>query len=308
MAAVTTRATWVDLLDPTADEVRAALPSPIHPAALDTLLRSPQHDDDPRPRLRAEGDYVFGVIVVPVCVNDEDRVFYEEVDLVLTHGFVLTVRKTPPGDPPFDIEPVRQRVASCHSGLAGMVAFHLIDEVAERYLDLTDALHAEIDELEDNVERLPSEHVRSRLSSLRHDLLRIRRTLSPQRDALRGVVDNRVEIAGEELFPRDVELHFAEALETLLRAGEALDFSRDLLSSVRDYHQAKVANQQNEVMQRLTVVASLLLVPTFIVGVYGQNFEHMPELHWFEGYAGSWALIVVSTVAQLIFFRRKGWI
>ena len=76
---------------------------------------------------------------------------------------------------------------------------------------------------------------------------------------------------------------------------------------MRDYSQAKIANDQNEVMKVLTVIASIVLLPTFIVGVYGQNFDHMPELHWRFGYAYSWGVIVVLTLVQLWFFRRKRW-
>jgi magnesium transporter len=89
---------------------------------------------------------------------------------------------------------------------------------------------------------------------------------------------------------------------------DGLDLSRDLLSSARDYQQAKIANEQNEVTKRLTVIASVLLVPTFIVGLYGQNFRHMPELAWRLGYAWSWALIVLTTILQLVIFRWLGWI
>jgi magnesium transporter len=77
---------------------------------------------------------------------------------------------------------------------------------------------------------------------------------------------------------------------------------------VRDYHQSKVANDQNEVMKRLTLVASLALPPTFIVGVYGQNFDVMPELKWAHGYGFSWFLIVASTVGQIVYFKRKRWL
>ena len=76
---------------------------------------------------------------------------------------------------------------------------------------------------------------------------------------------------------------------------------------MRDYLQAKIANDQNEVMKWLTAIASLLLLPTFIVGLYGQNFREIPELHWGFGYAWSWGLIVVTTIGQLWFYRRKGW-
>jgi magnesium transporter len=193
--------------------------------------------------------------------------------------------------------------------VAGLILYHLVDDVAERYLDLIDALNDEIDELEDHVEDWPNERVRTRLSDLRHDLLHIRRTLSPTRDAVRRIVDGRLEIEGvKELFPREVEVQFADVYDKLLRASEGLELSRDLVASSRDYHQAKISNDQNEVMKKLTAIASIVLFPTFIVGVYGQNFDHMPELHWRLGYAYSWTIIIVSTILQLIYFRRKGWL
>ena len=114
------------------------------------------------------------------------------------------------------------------------------------------------------------------------------------------IVDGRVELDDGELFPREVELHFADAYDKLLRATEGLETSRELVAGVRDYFQAKIANDQNEVMKRLTAIASLLLVPTFIVGVYGQNFRHIPELALGLRLRWSWGLIVVDDVGQLV--------
>jgi len=191
-----------------------------------------------------------------------------------------------------------------------MIVYRLVDEIAERYLDLIDDLDEEIDELEEGVEMREPAETRERISHLRHDLLRIRRTLTPMRDAVRRVVDDVVEVEeGPEVFPHDVEVAFNGAYDKFLRATDGLDLSRDLLAGVRDYLQAKVANDQNEVMKTLTVIASLLLLPTFIVGLYGQNFQHhFPEIHWTLGYPFSWALILVTTALQLWFFRRKRWI
>jgi magnesium transporter len=190
-----------------------------------------------------------------------------------------------------------------------MIAYRIVNDVAEKYLDLVDDIDAEIDELEDKVEDQPAATTRERISTLRHDLLHIRRTLAPTRDAVRRVVDGVVEVQkGDEVFPHDVEVAFNSAYDKLLRAFDGLELSRDLLASVRDYHQSKIANDQNEVMKRLTVIASLILVPTFIVGVYGQNFVHMPELHWHLGYAYSWTVIVGTTIIQLVWFRRKHWL
>ena len=144
---------------------------------------------------------------------------------------------------------------------------------------------------------------------MRHDLLHIRRTLAPTRDAVRRVVDDVIEVSeGPEVFPRDVEVAFNSAYDKLLRAFDGLELSRDLLASVRDYHQSKIANDQNEVMKRLTVVASILLVPTFIVGLYGQNFVDIPELRWRFGYAFVWAVIIVTSLLQIVYFKRKRWI
>ena len=220
----------------------------------------------------------------------------------------MTVRKTPPGEEPYDISSVQEVCAKAEGSASGMILYHLVDDVAERFLDLVDALNDEIDELEDNVESWDDERVRRRLSDLRHDVLHIRRTLAPTRDAIRQIVDGRLDVEGEELFPREIELHFADAYDKLLRGSEGLDLSRDLVASVRDYHQSKVANDQNEVMKKLTAIASILLVPTFIVGLYGQNFHRIPELSWAFGYWWSWGWILASTVLQVIYFRRKSWL
>jgi magnesium transporter len=301
-------ATRIDLLDPSSEEVRDKAPKELEDSAIERLLAPPEHEDEPRPTLQGHGDYVFGVFLVAVAVPDEDDVFYQEIDLVITHDTLLTVRKTPPGNrAACDVAIVEKTVKADDS--AGMMAYRLVDEIAERYLDLVDALDEEIDELEDKVENQPAEQTRTRISALRHDLLHIRRTLSPMRDAVRRVIDGVVDVEeGPEVFPKDVEVAFNAAYDKLMRAFDGLELSRDLLASVRDYHQSKIANDQNEVMKRLTVIASLLLLPTFIVGLYGQNFVNIPELRWHLGYLYVWGVILVTTAMQLWWFRRAKWI
>ncbi len=299
---------WIDLVDPDEAELRKQMPKRLHARALDRLIAPAEHEDEPRPTLEGHGDYVFGVFLVPVAVPDENRVYYQEVDLVLTRELVVTVRKTPADGEPFDAAGVHETCTRGGIDDPGMVAYHLVDEVAEHYLDLIDKLNDKIDELDDHVEEWPAEQVRGRISELRHALLHIRRTLAPTRDAIRGIVDGRIELEGQELFPHEVELHFADSYDKLLRASEGLDFSRDLLGGVRDYSQAKIANDQNEVMKKLTAIASILLVPTFIVGLYGQNFRHIPELNWAFGYWWSWGWIIAATLAQIVYFRRKRWL
>jgi magnesium transporter len=301
-------AKWIDLLDPTADELRAQCPRELEESAIELLLKEPEHDDEPRPTLRGHGDYIFGVFLLAQAVPEEDTIYYQQIGLVITSDTLVTVRKTPPGGrPPYDLQPVRAAVRKTDP--AGMLVYRIVDDIAERYLDLVDDVDAEIDELEDKVEGQPASITRDRISELRHDLLHIRRTLAPMRDAVRRVVDDVVEVdEGAEVFPHDVEVAFGSAYDKLLRALDGLELSRDLLASVRDFHQSKIANDQNEVMKVLTVIASLLLLPTFIVGVYGQNFVKIPELHWHLGYAFSWGVIVATTIGQIWFFKRKNWI
>ena len=298
---------WIDLADPDAAAIDAALTSArLHETVTSRLLAPARHDDEPRPRLEAHGDYVFGLLVVPTPAAD-GSVEAHEIDLVVTRDRMVTVRKTPPGAAPCDLSAL---VAGAERDDAspGMCLYLLVDEVAERFLAIVDRFDDQIDELEDNVGAWPAQQVRRSISTIRHEILEMRRVLTPSRDAARAVLDDRVEIEGEELFPRDVELHFADAYDKLLRATDGLDLARDLLAGVRDFHQAQVANDQNEVMKRLTVVASVLLLPTFIVGLYGQNLKGSPELSWAHGYWWSWGLIVVTTIAQLVYFRRKQWI
>ena len=299
---------WDDLLDPTREELERQLPVGVQRHVLDELAAPARDARQLRPKLEAHGEYVFGVFLVAVAVPEEDVVFYQELGLVLTEDRVVTVRKTPEGDrPPYDPGPVR--AACAEDDPVAMVVYHLADDVAERYLDLVDALEDEIENLEDLVEESPRGYVSGRISEFRHDMVHIRRTLSPTRDAVRQIVDRRVELGPGDRFPPTVRLAFGSVYDKLLRAADGLELARDLLEGVREFQQAKVANDQNEVVKRLTVIASLLLVPTFIVGVYGQNFDRMPELHWWWGYYfWSWGLILVTTVAQLAFFRWRRWI
>jgi magnesium transporter len=302
-------ATWVDLLDPSPEAVHEVIPAGMHPGAVERLLAQARHDDEPRPRLEQHDDYVWGVLVVPARDDGaEHKLILQEVHLVVTQEELITVRKSRPGESAYDCTDVRH--GRCHSDARpGMHLYHMLDDIAERFLSFIDAMDLEIDQLEDNVEEWDAGRVRSTISQLRHDMLDVRRVLSPTRDVARAILDDRLDLPGEDdLFPRDVELHFADAYDKLLRATDTLDLSRDLLAGVRDYHQAQVANDQNDVMKRLTVIASLLLLPTFIVGLYGQNLQGIPEYRMHHGYLLSWFLIIATTVAQLLFFRRKKWL
>ena len=134
------RAAWTDLLDPDEATLRAELPDEVRVDALRELLRPPDEEGSRvRPSVKSHGRYVVGLLLVAVAVPDEDVVFYQEVDFVLTRDRIVTVRKTPGARPPFDLASVEE-VCDHHGGdpAAGLVAYFLVDEIAERYLDLLD--------------------------------------------------------------------------------------------------------------------------------------------------------------------------
>jgi magnesium transporter len=299
-------ARWLDLVDPSREELLATLPVQVDPEVIETLVARTEDGREPRPLLETHGAYVFGVLVAAHPLPDEDRVAYLEVDVVATPGVVVTVRKTPAGGgAPFDVSALHAAVEQGAS--AGELMHSLVDEIRESFFESIDGVYAEIEELEDALETWPSGRVRQRLSELRHELLHSRRMIAATRAAVRRVLDGRVEVGEHALFPPEVERLFSDTYETLVRATEELDIARDLLAGVRDHHQSMVVEGQGEVAKKLTVIASLVLVPSFIVGFYGQNFESaFDDPHWSLGFSSG--LIVVSTLVQLAIFRWRRWI
>ena len=138
-------ARWIDLLDPSREELLAECPVTLHPRAIERLTAQSRVDHDPRPTFEPHGDYVFGVLLVPVGIPNEDRVVYQEIDLVLTPEAALTVRKAPPGEQPFDLGALEAACDAHGSPSSGVIAYYLVDEVAERYLEVVDLLDTEID-------------------------------------------------------------------------------------------------------------------------------------------------------------------
>ena len=292
---------WVELLDPTREQIAAALPEEVGDEILDDLADEPSHR--PRPRIEARGSFVFGVLVAMAPVPGTARVENREVCFVATAERLVVVRKTPPAGEPWD----HGCLHAAKNASAGELVFRLIDDIAQSYLEVVDAADSEIDDLEDHIDDWPSVRVRREIAELRHELINARRTVGATRGAVRRITDKRLDLDDDDLFPEHVERMFLDTYETLFRAGEELDVARDLLASSRDYHQSLISESQNEVAKKLTVIASLVLVPSFVVGFYGQNFVGQFD----EGYwtiAVSAGLILASTVIQLAIFRWRRWI
>jgi magnesium transporter len=296
---------WLDLVDPTREEVLAALPVHVDPEVVETLASRSGDGREARPLIEGHGTYVFGVLVAVRPEPDRDRFLYQEIDVVATPERFVTVRKTPRECPAWEAAAL---LPAAEAGESVGVLFHrLVDEVAESALDALDAGYGEIDELEDALDVWPSRQVRARISALRYEFLHIRKTVAATRAAVRRIVDGRIEVGDHALFPSEVEKLFGETFETLLRATEELDIARDLLAGVRDHHASRIAEENSVIVKKLTVIASLVLVPTLIVGFYGQNFEPaFDDVYWSIGV--STGLILASTLVQVALFRWRRWI
>jgi Mg2+ and Co2+ transporter CorA len=266
-------ARWIDLIDPSRDEALGALPPQVDPGAADTLAAPAVAGHEPRPVIEGHGSYVLAVLIAMAATPD--GLVQQEIDVVATPDLIVTARKTPAGAAAFD---------------AG-------------------TLHAAVEEGEavGEIDTLRPSEVRLRLAELRHELLHRRRTVSATRAGVRRILDGRVDVEGTPLFPIRVERLFADTYDTLVRVTEELDVARDLLASVRDHLQAKVAESQNEVGKKLTVIASLVLVPSLVVGFFGQNFEGEFQKGWWT-LGVSTGIILVSTAVQLALFRWRRWI
>lgn len=297
---------WTDLVDPTREEVLAALPGHVDPEVVEALAARPSDARAARPLLEGHGAYVFGMFIPARPRPDEDRIAYEEVGVVATPTLVVTVRKSgADGSTPFD--PTGLYPAAAGGATAGALVQKLVDDVADTYVGTLDEVYAEIEKLEDGIDAWRPSLVRQRISGLRHELLHARRTVSATRAAVRRILDGRIEVGDHELFPPGVELRFSDTYETLVRVTEELDIARDLLAGVRDHHQSKIAESQGEIAKKLTVIASLVLVPSLIVGYYGQNFESaFDNPFWSLGVSSG--LILASTLVQLVLYRWRRWI
>ena len=290
-------------MNPSREDVVAALPLGVDPDVVEALSAPALSQREPRPLVEAHGSYVFAVLVA--MQPTRDGVQHQEIEVVATPDLFLTVRKSPPEGMPFDCGSLDPAVDAGEA--VGVLFQRLVDDVADSYLELLDAIYAEIDRLEDSIDNLRAAEVRVRLSDLRHDLLHRRRMVSATRAGVRRILDGRVEVDGGALFPAKVERLFADTYDTLVRVTEELDVARDLLSGVRDHLQAKVAESQNEVGKKLTVIASLVLVPSLVVGFFGQNFEGEFQKGWWT-LGVSAGIIVISTLVQLALFRWRRWI
>jgi magnesium transporter len=270
----------------------------LHPLAVEDIVQ-----ERPTPKVESYGDYLY-IVAHGVVRGKEDPETLEtvELDLVVSKKWVFTHHTGPLGSIEGTREELQRSVRALERGPA-WVAHAILDRMIDLYLPLVDAFDDDVDEVEAAVIENPTPTVLQRIFRLKRGLQRLRRVALSQREVLHRLSRGEFELIPEAALPfyRDVFDHF-------VRVADLADSYRELLSGALDAYLSVVSNKMNEVMKALTLVATILLPLTFLAGVYGMNFEHMPELHWRYGYLGVWILFIVVAVGMVWWFKRRRWL
>jgi magnesium transporter len=186
---------------------------------------------------------------------------------------------------------------------AAFVAHSIVDRLVDDFLPVVDRLDDEVDAVEAAVIADPSKQVLQRIFQLKHTLQGLRRVSVHQRELLQRLSRGEFDVIPQDALPfyRDVFDHF-------VRVADLADGYRELLSGALDAYLSVVSNRMNEVMKTLTIVATLMMPMTFVAGVYGMNFQYMPELHWKYGYLYCWIVLVAILFGMMGWFRRRRWL
>jgi len=269
----------------------------IHPLVLEDILNTHQ-----RPKLEEHEDYLYVVLKSLMPDNDHFSVAYEQVSLLVLKNFIFTFKEK--SDPL--LSPVLKRLQNSRGRIRSTgtdyLMYSILDTIVDLNFDIMDQLEETMTLLEDEIFSNPTPAALEKIHDIKREMVLMRRYISPIRDLLGGLLRSESEIIDEHtyIYLRDVHDH-------VLRIIESLETHRDILSGLIEIYQSSISTKMNEVMKVLTVFASIFIPLTFIAGIYGMNFETMPELKWAWGYPGIWLVFIATAAGLLLYFKRKGW-
>jgi magnesium transporter len=281
----------------------------LHPLALEDVLNTGQ-----RPKIEHTGDYVF--VVAQMVYQDRDRTICgEQVSLFFGKNFLITVQE----EGTYDVfDPVRERIrtgrGAIRKGKADYLAYALLDSIIDHYYPVLEAVGADIEELEDELLEKPSREMMHSLHDYKRSLTQMRRFVWPLRDVVNGMLH---EPSGYVTPPTKVYLR--DCYDHTVQLMDLVESYKELTTSLMELYHSSVGLRTNEVMRVLTVITSIFIPLTFIVGVYGMNFapeaadgtklpSNMPELYYPNGYVTVMAVMAAIAVIQLILFRKMKWL
>ena len=288
---------WIGLFEPSLElleKLRAQFD--LHPLAIEDALKSHQH-----PKVEQYGEALF--IVARTAQLVDQTVAFGETRIFLGKGYVVSVRH----GASTSYASVRERCEACPTNLThgeDYILYAILDFIVDNYRPVIESILSEIDELEDGVlHRMLTRAEFERLYKLRRELLRLRRAVGPLVD-----VCHRLEHIDILFIDDDMKPLFRDVLDHVKRAEEDIDSLREVLAFAFEASLMSGQSQQTEITRRLAAWAAILAVPTAIAGIYGMNFEHMPELKWAYGY-----YVVLGGIAAICGylytrFKRNGWL
>jgi magnesium transporter len=272
----------------------------IHGLVLEDILNTHQ-----RPKFEEYDDHLY-LVLKATLVSDNGRGFtikYEQISILIMERMVLTFKEQ--SDQLFS--PVIRRLEDSkgffRSQGADYLAYALLDAVIDEYFKVQDALDEIVEKLEDELLADPKTATLATIQRLKREMILVRRSLSPVRELIGDMLRSESPLVHEKtrIYLRDVYDH-------ALRVIEAMDAYRDLITGMLDIYLSSISNRMNEVMKLLTVFATIFIPLTFVAGVYGMNFEYMPELKWKWSYPLLWVFFIAISVGLLVYFKRKKWL
>jgi magnesium transporter len=269
-----------------------------HPLAVEDAL-----EETHVPKLDDWGDYLYLVLRAVACEQtDEECVGTTEVDLFLGANFLVTYRSAPVASVDRVWTVTQQNERHVQRGTSHLL-YRLADEMAADFMPVIEEIDDAIDRIEDQVFDDPQPELLEQIFTLKRSLLHLRRVMAPQREVLNKLARGEYAVIHPEsrVFFRDVYDH-------LVRLHDVAESLRDLVGSALETYLTVVSNRMNEVMKVLTIIATIFIPLTFIAGVYGMNFEHMPELGWPWAYPAVWFAMGIVAVLMIIYFKRKDWL
>ncbi len=270
----------------------------IHPLVLEDILNTEQ-----RPKAEDFGDYLF-IVLKMLRPREGVGIATEQVSLILGENFVISFQEGFAGDA---FNPIRERIRGGKGRIrtmgADFLAYSLIDAVVDDYFVALEKIGEEIEELEVEVVTSPTRETQRKIHRLKRSMIFLRKSVWPLREVIGSLErrDSRLVREGTIVYFRDVYDHAVQVIDTV-------DTYRDMLSGMLDIYLTSLSNRTNEVMKVLTIIATIFMPLTFIVGLYGMNFKYMPELEWHWGYPAVLLLMFLISIAMVIFFRRKRWL
>ena len=312
---------WTHLEDPTETEIVGHLPANLHEIAEQRLRLVRDFSDEVFPRLESHDSYLFGELAYPVYDTAVDEVGTIGIRVVIDFDHFISVTQTPTDRPSGISMPdlsTSAEKANSQQLPSGDCIWVLLESITDQLESLVDEAHERTNKLQYllNHDQEPPSDCRQQIARLRNIYLQLETIITPTLNVAEKIIDDRLDIkktvdgAEVEIFPRSTEIYLIDIAEHLRHARSRAQYGRDMMNVLTDNLSSYLDRTQAQAGNRLGAIASIMLLPTFVVGLYGMNIdpEYFPEFGWLNGYLMAWLMILSLTVVQFTFFRRKGWI